>query len=60
MALDDWYSGYISTKKYYQLRDSSEIRFVASDDDPIPQKMLEKEFRMKRIKKTIKGWLGKK
>lgn len=60
MAIDDWYGGYISTEKYYQLRDASEIKFVACDNDPLPQKRLEKEFRMKRIKKTIKGWMGKK
>lgn len=60
MAIDDWYSGYLTTENYFHLRDSSDIKFIENAEDPIPQRMLEKEFRNKRIKKTIKGWLGKK
>ena len=59
MAIDDWYSGYLPTKDFMKMREESEIKFVADEKDPIPQRKLEKEFRLKRIKKTIKGWMGK-
>lgn len=60
MAIDDWYSGYLSTKDFLKMREESEIKFVADEKDPIPQRKLENEFRVKRIKKIIKGWMGKK
>lgn len=60
MAIDDWYSGYMSTNDYLKMKSESEIKFVESNEDPVPQKMLEKEFKIKRIKKTIKRWIGKK
>ena len=59
MAIDDWYSGYLSTNDFLKMRAESEIKFVEDDKDPAPQKILEKEFRIKRIKKTLKGWFGK-
>lgn len=36
MLLDDWVSGYISTKKYSQMLSSADIRFVYDKDDPMP------------------------
>lgn len=59
MAVDDWYGGYLSTNDYYRLRDESKIKFVADDEDPKPQKVLDREFRIKWLKKTIKGWIRK-
>ncbi|MBR3030253.1 MAG: ATP-grasp domain-containing protein [Bacteroidales bacterium] len=59
MAMDDWYRGYISLDDYLRLRSESEIKFVADGDDPNPQRLLDFDFRIKRAKKQIKGWLGK-
>ena len=59
MAVDDWYGGYLSMKDYNRLRDESEIKFVADDADPKPQRVLDREFRIKWLKKTIKGWIRK-
>lgn len=39
MLLDDWVSGYISTKKYSQMLSSADIRFVYDKDDSMPQKI---------------------
>ena len=60
MAMDDWYSGYITEKEYFQLKSKANICFVENIEDPMPQRYLEKEFKVKKIKKTIKGWIGKK
>ena len=57
MAIDDWYFGYLTTEEFLKIRAESDIRFVDNADDPMPQKVLEKEFMSKRIKKTIKGWI---
>jgi formate-dependent phosphoribosylglycinamide formyltransferase (GAR transformylase) len=60
MAIDDWYDGYISTDEYNRLKEESDIKFVENVEDNTPQIILEKEFRIKRIKKTLKEWIGKK
>ena len=59
MALDDWYCGYISHEEYLNWRDTSDIKFVADDEDDQPQKEFEKEYKIRRIKKTLKKCLGK-
>lgn len=59
MAMDDWYGGYISTKEFFKLKNESDIRFVENAEDCMPQIVLDKEFRIKRIKSMIKGWIGK-
>lgn len=59
MAIDDWYGGYLSTEEYFKLKEESDIRFVENADDYMPQTVLNKMFRIKKIKKTIKGWIGK-
>lgn len=60
MAIDDWYSGYLTTKEFMKIRSDSVIKFMADAEDPAPQKALEKEFRIKQIKKKIKQWIGRK
>ncbi|MBR5736508.1 MAG: ATP-grasp domain-containing protein [Bacteroidales bacterium] len=59
MAIDDWYNGYLSTKDYYRLRNTSQIRFIEDENDPQPQKVFVKEFRKKLIRKTIKLIFGR-
>lgn len=60
MAVDDWYAGYMSTEEFNKIREESAIKFIENEIDPAPQKMLEKEFRIKKVKKTIKHWIGRK
>lgn len=60
MAYDDWYNGHMTTDELNKIRKESEIKFIENETDPAPQKMLDKEFRIQRIKKTIKGWMGRK
>ena len=59
MAIDDWYAGYISQKEFSRYRDESDIKFVDDDEDMAPQKVLNKEYRIKFIKKSIKKWIGR-
>lgn len=60
MAVDDWYAGYMSTAEFNKIRKESAIKFIENEVDPAPQKILEKEFRIKNVKKTIKRWIGRK
>ena len=60
MAVDDWYAGYMSTAEFNKIREESAIKFIENEVDPAPQKMLEKEFRIKKVKKTLKRWIGRK
>ena len=60
MAIDDWDFGYLSLKDLLKYRKESEIRFVEDDEDKRPQRVLNKEFRSKVIRKEIKRWIGRK
>jgi hypothetical protein len=60
MAMDDWYSGHLSTAEFIKMRDTSNIKFVMDEADPMPQKILDKEFRIKKLKKPIKKLIGMK
>lgn len=60
MAIDDWDFGYLSLKDLLKYRKKSEIRFVEDDEDKRPQRVLNKEFRSKVIRKEIKRWIGRK
>ena len=60
MALDDWYSGYMTTADYHKLEKTSDIKFVEDEIDIFPQKKLNSEFRIKLIKRTIKNLIGRK
>ena len=50
----------ISVKDLLKYRKKSEIRFVEDDEDKRPQRVLNKEFRSKVIRKEIKRWIGRK
>ena len=60
MAIDDWYAGYISQKEFSRYRDESDIKFVEDAEDRAPQRILNKEYIIKVIKKSIKKWIGRK
>ena len=60
MAIDDWEAGYISLKELYKLRNDSDIKFVEDEEDVLPQRKLNKEFMIRRIKRPIKKWIGRK
>lgn len=57
MCLDDWYRGFISTNEYMSMIASADISFVKDKMDPKPQEVLEKQFRVLRIKRMIKNAL---
>ena len=59
MAIDDWDAGFISLKELIRIRDDSDIRFVEDEDDIFPQKRLKKEFLIKRLKRPLKKWVGR-
>ena len=53
MAMQDWFSGYMSTKEFKQIRKESDIHFVYDENDPAPQKEFEKVFRKKHLKRIV-------
>lgn len=53
MCLDDWYSGYMSTKNYYQIVKTADIRFVDDEEDPMPQQALVKEIKKKTWRRPV-------
>ena len=54
MCMDDWYHGYITKKEYHRILDCSDIRFVADENDPLPERAYRKRIRIMRVKKTFK------
>ena len=60
MAFDDWYNGYMSTKKFLHLKKTSQINFIYDDSDTQPQKVFMRDFIRKFLKKTVKQLIGKK
>lgn len=60
MAVDDWYAGHISTEEFYKIRNESAIKFIENEKDTTPQRILDIIFKLKRVKKAMKGWHGRK
>ena len=57
MCLDDYFHGYINEKEYHNIIQAADIQFVDDENDPNPNKNLQKEFfkiRLKRIRLQIK------
>lgn len=52
MLIDDWNSGYVTTKEYHKIMDSADISFIKDDSDRKPYVEYQKLF--------IKRWLKKK
>lgn len=59
MCIDDWYSGYVSTKDYKRILNASDIRFVYDKEDKSPQYQLEKLFRIRYFKRIVRKLIGK-
>lgn len=59
MCIDDWYSGYISTKYYKRTLNDSDIKFVYDKEDKSPQYQLEKLFRIRYFKRIVRQLMGK-
>lgn len=59
MCIDDWYSGYVSTKDYKRILNASDIRFVYDKEDKSPQYQLEKLFRIRYFKRMVRKLIGK-
>lgn len=57
MCMDDWYHGYITRKEYHRILDCSDIRFVADENDPLPERAYQREYRIKTLKKYVKDGL---
>jgi predicted ATP-grasp superfamily ATP-dependent carboligase len=57
MCMDDWYHGYITKEEYHRILDCSDIRFVPYENDPLPEKAYQREYRKKALKKYVKDGL---
>ena len=57
MCMADWENGYIAMDEYKRYLRSADIRFVPDENDRGPERKYNKEFWLKRIKKTIKRLL---
>ena len=60
MLIDDWYFGFLATKEYHHIINTSDIHFVKDVNDPYPEKALKKLFQIRKLKKIIKSWMGRK
>ena len=54
MCIDDWYNGYISRKEYQRVLDSSDIRFIPDNSDPLPEREYQRDMWIKVLGKCIK------
>lgn len=58
MLMDDWNSGFITYNEFKQYLKDADIRFIADDDDSMPEKRFHQEMMKRRvvciIKKLIK------
>ncbi len=57
LCVEDWYSGFISTKKFIALLNSHCHTFIKDLNDTRPMEVLNHEIRIKQIKKAVKGFL---
>ena len=54
MCLDDWYFRYITTREYYNILNSSDIKFIKDDEDVSPYSAYKREFNKRYLKRMIK------
>lgn len=54
IAIEEWYNGYLTTDEYNTMKSGSDIKFVEDEEDPAPQKVLDREIRLRSIKRSIK------
>lgn len=58
MAMEDWFSGYMSTKEFLHLQKTSQINFITDENDTQPQRVFMRDFRKKFLKKLAKKLFG--
>ena len=54
MCLDDWYSGFISTREFKAVRKNCDISFISDKEDPRPEKVFRRVALGKGVKRVIK------
>lgn len=54
---EDWYNGYLPTKDFFHILESSDISFVKDDKDLRPHKEFVRELRKMRLKKLVRKFL---
>ena len=57
MCIDDWCYNYISEEECRQMISNADIQFVYDENDPGPQKALERQMKLLRIKRKLKKWM---
>ena len=59
LCVEDWYRGYLSTKNFKALLNSHCYTFINDLNDTRPMEVLNREIRIKQIKKIVKGFYRK-
>lgn len=59
MCLDNWYKGFISTKEYRHIVQTSDISFLRDKDDRKPEIIYNRSFAVLRMKRFLKKVLRK-
>ena len=54
---EDWYNGYLPTKVFFHILESSDISFVKDDKDLRPHKEFVRMLKRMRLKRIIKMWM---
>lgn len=57
MCIDDWCYNYITEEECLQMISNADIQFVYDEKDPAPQKALERQMKLLRIKRKLKKWM---
>lgn len=55
---EDWYNGYLPTKEFLNILDTSDISFVKDNKDLQPQKEFVRELRKMRLKKLVRKFMS--
>lgn len=59
MCIDDWGFYHLTEKEMRSIISSADIRFVYDENDPGPQRKLEKYIQLNKIKRTLRKWIRK-
>lgn len=57
MCIDDWCYNYITEEECRQMISNADIQFVYDENDPGPEKALERQMKLLRIKRKLKKWM---
>lgn len=59
MCIDDWGFYHLTEKEMRSIISSADIRFVYDENDPGPQKKLERYIQLNKIKRKLRKWIRK-